>query len=223
MKIENVKPGDLYKVITVAGRAFEIRYLDYGALDPHCEGEVSPDFPYFAEEPEYTDDHYPFTNYFTDCCEHYKTNTTGRPDKSCHDCIYFKDAVEDIGVCRCTARRLRGVGEPMTGKPMKIAVIGNLPTAEKVIRDCYLDVSFDNYCCTTDLTEMPSAYDLIIVESYAGEGLGMMDMTAKYKTNTDEEVTVPIKLLAEPVTDSVEEELSAFVKDVVAPKLNKTE
>ena len=66
-------------------------------------------------------------------------------------------------------------------------------------------------------------YDLIIVESCAGEGLRLMELTVKYKANTHEEVTVPIKLLAEPTICAVEDELSVFVKLFVAPKFNKTE
>ena len=50
-----------------------------------------------------------------------------------------------------------------------------------------------------------------------------MELTVKYKANTHEEVTVPVKLLAEPTTCAVEDELSVFVKLFVAPKLNKTE
>ena len=219
MSEQKIKAGDLYKVITVAGREFEIRYMDMGEVDPESEGQCIPDFPFFDEQPEYTDDRYPFTNTLNDCCEHYRTNDA-TPENTCRDCIYFKDAVEEIGVCRCTARRLRGVGKPVTGKPMKVAVIGNLPTAEKVIKDSYLNVQFDNYYRATDMAGLPPVYDLIIVESYAGEGLGLMNLTVKYKANTHEEVTVPVKLLAEPLLDGVEDELSVFVKLKIARKVN---
>ena len=219
MSEQKIKAGDLYKVITVAGREFEIRYMDMGEVDPESEGQCIPDFPFFDEQPEYTDDRYPFTNTLNDCCEHYRTNDA-TPENTCRDCIYFKDAVEEIGVCRCTARRLRGVGKPVTGKPMKVAVIGNLPTAEKVIKDSYLNVQFDNYYRATDMAGLPPVYDLIIVESYAGEGLGLMELTVKYKANTHEEVTVPVKLLAEPTTCDVEDELSVFVKLKIAGKVN---
>ena len=218
MSEQKIKAGDLYKVITVAGREFEIRYMDMGEVDPESEGQCIPDFPFF-DEPEYTDDRYPFTNSLNDCCEHYRTNDA-TPENTCQDCIYFKDAVEEIGVCRCTARRLRGVGKPEIGKLMKVAVIGNLPTAEKVIKDSYLNVEFDRYYRATDMAGLPPVYDLIIVESYAGEGLGLMELTVKYKANTHEEVTVPVKLLAEPTTCDVEDELSVFVKLKIAGKVN---
>ena len=222
MSEQKIKPGDLYKKITVAGREFEIYYMDCGEFDPDQKGEVIPNFPYFDEQPEYTDDRYPFTNSLNDSCEYYKTDDP-TPENTCRDCIYFKDAVEEIGVCRCTARRLRGVGKPMTGKQMNVAVIGNLRTAEKVIADSYLNVQFDRYYRATDMAGMPPVYDLIIVESYAGEGLGLMELTVKYKANTHDEVTVPVKLLAEPLMDGVEDELSVFIKLFVAPKLNKSE
>lgn len=219
MSEQKIKLGDLYKVITVAGRSFEIRYMDCGDYDPDSKGEIIPDFPFFDEQPEYTDDRYPFTNLLNDSCEHYKTNEA-TPENTCRDCIYFKDAVEEIGVCRCTARRLRGVGKPITGKLMKVAVIGKLPTSEKVIQDSYLNVQFDRYRRATDMAGLPPVYDLIIVESYPGEGLGLMELTVKYKANTHEEVTVPVKLLAEPTTGAVEDELSVFVKLRIAEKVN---
>lgn len=216
---KKIQAGDLYKKITVAGHKFEIRYMDFGTVDPDQPGYMVPDFPYFEDEPMYTDDRYPFTNRMNDSCEFYRTNAE-HPDRWCNDCIYFKDAVEEIGVCRCTARRLRGVGKPITGKLMRVAVIGNLPTAEKVIRDSYLNVEFDNYYRATDMAGLPPAYDLIIAESYPGEGLGLMNLTVNYKADTREEVTVPVRLLAEQVSGGVEDELSVFVKLTVAPKLN---
>ena len=219
MSEQKIKAGDLYKELTVAGRTFEIRYMDCGEFDPESKGEIIPDYPFFDEQLEYTDDRYPFTNALNDCCEHYRSNEP-KPEKTCRDCIYFKDKVEELGVCRCTARRLRGVGKPRTGKLMKVAVIGNLPTAEKVIKDSYLNVQFDNYYRATDMAALPPVYDLIIVESYAGEGLGLMELTVKYKANTHEEVTVPVKLLDEPLIDGVEAELSVFVKLIVAKKVN---
>lgn len=148
------KPGDLYKVITVAGKSFEIRYMDCGEFDPDQKGEVMPEFPFFDEHPEYTDDRYPFTNSLNDSCEHYRTEDA-TPDNSCYDCIYFKDAVEDIGVCRCTARRLRGVGKPLTGKLMKVAVIGKLPPPRKSSRTPI------SMCSLTVITALPIWLDCL--------------------------------------------------------------
>ena len=65
------------------------------------------------------------------------------------------------------------------------------------------------------------AYIVVLPPSYPGEGLGLMELTVKYKANTHEEVTVPVKLLAEPTTCAVEDELSVFVKYYVAKKVNE--
>lgn len=219
MNNEKIKPGDLYKKITVAGREFEVLYMDCGEFDPEQVGYMIPSFPFFDEQPEYTDDRYPFTNALNDSCEYYKTNEA-RPDRTCRDCIYFKDAVEEIGVCRCTARRLRGVGKPETGKLMRVAVIGKLPTAEKVVADSYLNVQFDRYYRATDMAGLPPVYDLIITESYPGEGLGLMNLTVTYKADNYEEITVPVRLLSEPLCRGAEDELSVFIKLFVAKKLN---
>ena len=215
---KKIKAGDLYKVITVAGREFEIRYMDCGDFDPESKGTFMPSFPYFDEEPEYTDDGYPFTNRFNDDCEHYRSDEplSNRP---CEDCIYFQDAVEDIGVCRCTARKLRK-SPKLDGKPIRVAVIGNLPTAEKTVQAAYKSVRFFRYERATDLEFHPTAFDLILVKSYEGEGLGVRGLTATYTTSEGDKVTAPVRLLDEPPCRSAEVELSVLVKTELAKKVN---
>ena len=214
---KNIKAGDLYKVITVAGRTFEIRYMDCGDYDPDSKGEFIPDFPFFDEKPEYTNDRYPFTNLLNDSCEQYKTKSN-RPNNTCQDCIYFKDAVEEIGVCRCTARRLRE--EPTaTGNPIRVAMIGNLPTAEKAIREAYGNVQLVSFERGTDFAFVPEKFDLVLVESFAGEGLGMMGLTCSYNAN-GESVTIPVRLLDEPLCRSAEAELATLIKCDIVKKVN---
>ena len=214
---KKIKAGDLYKVITVAGREFEIYYMDCGVIDPESKGELIPDFPFF-DDPEYTDDRYPYTNQLNEACEHYKANSD-RPDLCCYDCIYFQDAVEEIGVCRCTARRRRE--EPTEGgKLIRVAVIGKLPTAERIVREAYANVQIDRYDRATDISYAPAEYHLILTESYAGEGLGLIGLTATYKTDTGEKVTTPVRLLAEPPCISAECELATLVNWTIAKKVN---
>lgn len=219
-KDKDIKTGDLYKVINVAGREFEILYMDMGSVDPESKGEFIPDFPFFDEQPEYTDDRYPFTNTLNDCCEHYRTENK-RPNNSCQDCIYFKDAVEMIGVCRCTARRLRE--EPTdNGNPIRVAVVGNLPTAEKVVREAYGTVKIVNYENGNDLASVPEKYDLILVKSFEGEGLGALGMNCCYTAN-GESVSVPVRLLDEPLSRSAEAELTSLIKNSIIRKVNGNE
>ena len=214
---KKIKAGDLYKVIAVAGREFEIRYIDFGEHDPECKGEFIPDFPFFDEKPEYTEDRYPFTNRLNDCCEHYRTEDA-TPDNTCHDCVYFQDAVEEIAICCCTARRLRE-NPTMSGKPIKVSVIGNLPTAEKVVRECYKDVIITNYERGTDFALVPTVYDLVLVKSNDGEGLGVMGLTCNYNAS-GESVTVPVRLLDEPLSRSAEAELATLIKCEIVKMVN---
>lgn len=218
---KKIQAGDLYKKITVAGREFEIRYMDFGTVDPDQPGYMIPDFPYFEDEPMYTDDQYPFTNRMNDSCEFYATNAE-HPDRWCNDCIYFKDAVEEIGVCRCTARKRRGIEKPKTGKTMKIAVVGNLPTAVKVIRNEYDDVQFFNYERATDMPLVDHDYDLVLVQSYAGEGLGIRELTYTGRVG-DDKVEIPVRLLHEPPCESAEIELAVFIRCTLAKKVNQEE
>ena len=214
---KNVKEGDFYKKLIVAGREFDIYYMDMGEIDSDSAGQCIPDFPFFDEKPEYTDDRYPFTNLLNDSCEHYKSGSN-RPNNTCQDCIYFKDAVEEIGVCRCTARRLRE--EPTaTGNPIRVAMIGNLPTAEKAIREAYGNVQFVSFERGTDFAFVPEKFDLVLVESFAGEGLGMMGLTCSYNAN-GESVIIPVRLLDEPLCRSVEAELVTLIKCDIAKKVN---
>lgn len=213
---KKIKAGDLYKVITVAGREFEIRYMDCGDYDPESKGEFIPDFPFF-DEPEYTEDRYPFTNQINDACEHYKANSD-RPDLACYDCIYYQDVVEQIGVCRCTARRLRE--KPSAGgKAIRVAVVGNLPTAERVVCEAYGNVQIIHYERGSDFAFVPEKYDLVLVKSYDGEGLGIMGLTCNYIAS-GESVTAPVRLLDEPLCRSAEAELATLIKCEIAEKIN---
>ncbi len=218
MSEQKIKPGDLYKVITVAGREFEIRYIDCGEFDPESKGQCIPNFPFFDEKPEYTDDRYPFTNELNDCCEHYKTDDP-TPEKTCRDCIYFKDAVEEIGVCRCTARRKRL--EPIqNGEKMRIAIIGDLPTAEKIACEAYGNVQITHYERGSDYAFVPEKFDLVLVKSYEGEGLGLLGLTCNYPVD-GEYITVPVRLLDEPPCRSAEAELATLIKLTIANKVNQ--
>ena len=215
-----IKDGDFYKKLIVAGREFYIYYMDMREIDPESAGQCIPDFPFFDEKPEYTDDRYPFTNLLNDSCENYKSNNS-TPENTCNDCIYFKDAVEEIGVCRCTACRFRE--EPTAGgKTIKIAVVGNLPTAEKAIREAYGNVQFVSFERGTDFAFVPEKFDLVLVDSYVGEGLGIMGLTCNYNTN-GESVTIPVRLLDEPLCRSAEAELVTLIKCYIAKKVNGEE
>lgn len=101
-KPPTVREGDIFKVIELHGKRFEIRYGYYEEIDRKIE--PTPIYPDFKEKPTFTDDGYPFITYMQDGCEHYKRRADG-DDNDCYSCIYMEKGAELIGVCRCKARR----------------------------------------------------------------------------------------------------------------------
>jgi hypothetical protein len=99
----NKKEGDLYKVITVGGRSFEIYYGYYEEMDrqnPSVEPmEIYPDF---LESPVYTDEGIPFAVAMQTPCEHFLG--AADEDNTCYQCGYYEGQEELLGLCRCKWR-----------------------------------------------------------------------------------------------------------------------
>lgn len=98
------KENDVYKVIEIHGKRFEIRYGYYEDIDR--EYEPVPIYPDFIKEPIYSDDGAPFAVAWQDVCEHYKAKREERTvDDTCSDCIHYEKCEELLGICTCSARR----------------------------------------------------------------------------------------------------------------------
>ncbi|MBO7196564.1 MAG: hypothetical protein J6V80_04465 [Clostridia bacterium] len=96
------KEGDLFKVVELHGRRFEIRYGYYEEIDrTHDPTEVYPDF---LKNPVYTEDGYPFITYMQEGCKYYQKRDND-DDNDCYSCIHMERGQELIGVCRCKSRR----------------------------------------------------------------------------------------------------------------------
>lgn len=96
------RENDLYKIVELHGRTFEIRYGYYEDIDRKYD--PVPIYPDFIANPVLTDDGYPFITYMQDGCEHYEREAQGdEPD--CYTCIHMERGDELIGVCRCKARK----------------------------------------------------------------------------------------------------------------------
>ena len=66
-----VKEGDLYKIITVFGKTFELRYGYYAENERQSKfNEVTPIYPDFRKDPLHTMEGYPFVTQMQDVCEH---------------------------------------------------------------------------------------------------------------------------------------------------------
>ena len=90
------RDGDPYKVITLHGKRFELRYGYYEEFE-RARGEPIPIYPDFKKEPLYTDAGYPFVTAMQDACPHH----SGNAPFGCHDCLYYKEGEELIGICTC--------------------------------------------------------------------------------------------------------------------------
>jgi len=102
------KEGDLYKVVNIHGRSFELRYGYYEECDrqsPLCQPVVI--YPDFIQDPVYTDDGTPFVTMMQDACKSYKGETKRTPDTTCAECKYFERGEDWIGICKCPHNRER--------------------------------------------------------------------------------------------------------------------
>ena len=96
------KEGDLYKVVTVFGKTFELwygYYEDYERENPTVE--PMPIYPNFRKEPLYTDEGEPFVTMMQDACKSYIGDAKRTPDTTCCECKYFQQGEDWIGICLC--------------------------------------------------------------------------------------------------------------------------
>ncbi len=98
--IEKIREGDLYEIIEIYGRRFEIRYGYYedferGRIDP------IPIYPLFHEEPIYSSDGFPFATKMQEPCSKYTLRNEHINNDRCADCIHFYTENDNIiGLCK---------------------------------------------------------------------------------------------------------------------------
>ena len=95
------RDGDLYKVVTVFGKVFALRYGYYEEFE-RSRGEPIPIYPNFRKAPVYTEEGYPFVTQMQELCEHGESRFD---DGCCADCRYYRDGDELIGICLCEKNR----------------------------------------------------------------------------------------------------------------------
>lgn len=93
--------GELYKVISLGGKEFEIRYGYYESYERE-RGEPIPIYPDFISEPAYSSDGYPFVTQMQALCEY---GDSPFEDGYCVDCRHFVGGEELIGTCSCESNR----------------------------------------------------------------------------------------------------------------------
>ena len=94
------KEGDLFKVIKLYGRTFEIRYGFYEERDRYTPlAEPVAIYPDFAANPQYSEEGIPFVTEMQALCPYF----TGKKseDSCCGDCAYYVHGDELLGTCSC--------------------------------------------------------------------------------------------------------------------------
>ena len=108
------KEGDLYKIIHLQGKTFEIRYGFYEERDRHSQyAEPMEIYPDFIKEPQYTQEGIPFVTAFQSPCDYFigKLNE----NSTCEECESYRHGEELIGLCHCSRNRKQTLGKTLGG------------------------------------------------------------------------------------------------------------
>lgn len=98
--MNNIKEGDLYKLIKIDNQEFEIKYGYYIDSDRYSKyNEPIPIYPDFINNPTFNIEGFPFVTHMQDKCIYYKGNSK---EDSCYKCLYFNKVEDLIGICTCS-------------------------------------------------------------------------------------------------------------------------
>ena len=102
--MNNVRDGDLYKIVTVFGKTFELYYGYYDESERYGKyTDPIPIYPSFIREPLYTSEGYPFATAMQDICPYFQGN---EGEDCCFACRHFEAGEELIGICKCAKRKV---------------------------------------------------------------------------------------------------------------------
>ena len=105
--MEQIKEGDIYKVITIDGTTLEIRY-GYESPEEKKRGwEPTPIFPEFDKVPQYTREGYPIVTVYQNVCKHYRAREKVSSESWCENCRYYEGHERYVGLCKCSKRKRR--------------------------------------------------------------------------------------------------------------------
>ena len=104
---QGIKEGDLYRIIEIEGKRFEI-YYGYESESERQHGwEPTPLYPNFTEQPQYTKEGVPFAVAYSEVCAHYAPVQREAEDEWCAGCAHFDKREDVIGLCRCPKNLVR--------------------------------------------------------------------------------------------------------------------
>ncbi len=106
-KLRCPREGDVYKVIQVGDKTFEIVYGYYSEEEKQW-GEAMPILPDFTKTPIYTIDGEPLITRIQDACEFYEVSENKEGDFWCADCVHNKSPKDEISICGCKHNRKNG-------------------------------------------------------------------------------------------------------------------
>lgn len=101
------REGEIYKVVQVGDKTFEIVY-GYYSEEERQWGEAMPILPDFTKTPMYTIDGEPLITRIQDSCEYYEVPDDKEGDGWCADCRHNSSPKDEISVCRCERNRKNG-------------------------------------------------------------------------------------------------------------------
>lgn len=93
--MQNPKDGDLYKILFINGRVFEIRYGYYEEFERESCDPV-PIYPDFGKNPVYDSDGRPFATAMQDICDHFNG---GCGELGCWGCKHYRSVDDLVGIC----------------------------------------------------------------------------------------------------------------------------
>ena len=93
--MNRVRDGDLYKIVKLFGKEFELRYGYYEEFEKE-RGEPIPIYPDFKKSPVYTGEGFPFVTQMQELCEY---GASPFEDGCCADCVHYHHGDELIGIC----------------------------------------------------------------------------------------------------------------------------
>ena len=212
--------GDLYKTVTIGGTEIDIRYRDYDELD--LGHSIDYEVKLFDENPEYTKDGFALRNGQDEVCDYFiQKDERSERHYGCESCSYLSDRNNQIGVCGCTGCRQRGVKTPLAGREIHVAVVGELPVAEAIIRDEYENAVFHRYESAADMSVIREKQglrlELVLIRCNDAEVLGSCGFTSIYKLG-GEDVKVPVRLISEPPSYEAELDIAESIVSIAKTK-----
>ena len=95
--MNQIRDGDLFKIVTAFGKSFELRYGYYAEYEKR-QGLPIPIYPDFKADPQYTADGHPFVTQMQEQCPY---GSSKFQEGYCVDCPHYRQGDDLIGICIC--------------------------------------------------------------------------------------------------------------------------